>query len=131
MGKIKVWVAIEALAVKKEIVEEALKSHIDRIRKERNIEIVKETFQDALKVEQPTQGVSEAYSQVVEIEFKIDSLRNLSNFVVIYGPSALEILDPAKLEVSASEAQDMLNSISALIHRYASMGVGGVVISTK
>lgn len=131
MGKIKVWVAMEALAVKKDVVENALKTHIDRIRKERNIEIVKETFQDTIKVEQPPQGVLEAYSQVVEIEFRIDSLRNLANFVVIYGPSALEILDPPKLEVTASDAQDMLNSISALIHRYASMGVGGVVISAK
>ncbi len=131
MGKIKVWVAIEALAVRKDVVESALKKHIDNLKREKNIQILKETFQETLKVDTPPQGAPEAYSQVVELEFIIDNLRNLVNFVIIYGPSALEILEPNKLTVDAGEAQDMLNSISALMHRYASLGAGGVVISAK
>lgn len=131
MGKIRVWVAIEAMAVTREVTESALKSHVKRLASEHNIDIVREEYQETIKVDNPPAGAKEAYSQVVELEFYIDSLRNLVNFVVIYGPSALEILEPKKLEVPASEAQDLLNSIAALLHRYASMGAGGVVISSK
>jgi len=131
MGGLKVWVAIEALAVKKEVVEEALKNHITRIKNERHIKITKEDFKEALEVEKPIKKIEKAFSQVVEMEFEIDSFRNLVNFIIIYGPSALEIIEPDHLKIEIGEAQDILNSIASIMHQYASMGAGGMVISAK
>jgi hypothetical protein len=130
-GWIRVWAAIEVMAVNKDVTKKALKKHLEKLKKEKGIHIFKEKFDKIEKVEHPPRNIKEAYSQVVEIEFIIDGIRNLVHFVFLYGPSAVEILEPSTIKSKIGEVQDMLNTIATIIHQYAARGVGGIVVSPK
>ncbi len=129
-GWIRARAFIEVMAIKEEAAEKALKNHVNKIGKEEGIEIYKKDFDEPEFVENPpTQKASEAYSQIVEIEFVVSSVKNLMTFSMLYGPSSVEVIEPDSLEIKVDELQDMANSAAALIHQYASQGAGGMVTS--
>jgi hypothetical protein len=130
-GWIRCWAAIEVLAVSKNVTKTALKKHVAKIMQERGIHIYKERWDRAVRVKNPPKGIPEAWSQVVELEFIIQNLNLLVSFVILYGPSALEILEPNDIRISIGEAQDMLNRLASLVHQYAAKGIGGIVIAGK
>ncbi|MCD6399052.1 MAG: hypothetical protein J7L08_03980 [Candidatus Aenigmarchaeota archaeon] len=114
---IKCWSMIEVMAVGKDVTEEALKKHIEKIKKEKGIKIYKENFEKAVKIGKQIEK-KDIFTQVVELEFVIENLRKLSDFVIVYGPSALEILEPEKIQIDMNEAQEMLNRIATLLHSF-------------
>lgn len=130
-GWIKAWCAVEVMAVSKRLVEESLKKHIGKLKKEEGIKVYGENYDSIEEVEEPPKNVDQAYSQVVELEFMASSLSSLVNLMFLYGPSAVEILEPEEIKLKMGEAQDMLNTIAGVMHQYASQGVGGIVLSPK
>lgn len=130
-GWIRARAFIEVMAVDKDTTESALEKHIDKIRSQDGIEIYKEEVDEAEEVENPPQKVPKAYSKISEIEFLVSSVENLIKFTFLYGPSSLEVLEPEKMELKMGELQDITNTISALVHQYASQGAGGIVTSPE
>jgi len=128
-GWIKSWMMIEVLAISKEATEEALKNHIERMKKENKTTIIKDDFQEIREVDKPMQNVEKAYSQVVELDILTENYEKLMFLTMNYGPSAVEILEPSTIKMDMGEAQGILNSISEMIHRFAAAGIGGVVIN--
>ncbi|MFA4820445.1 MAG: hypothetical protein WC613_05835 [Candidatus Aenigmatarchaeota archaeon] len=124
-----VWTSIEALAVEKHIVESALKKHIEKMKKIKEILVYEEDYAEALKVENPMKNVKEGYSQIVRIKFMAKDLMTLINVVMVYGPSSIEIMSPDKKELSISEAQNIVNGLAGVVHQFAAAGVGGIVIT--
>ncbi|QQG39679.1 MAG: hypothetical protein HYS81_04910 [Candidatus Aenigmatarchaeota archaeon] len=118
----------EAMAVKKEAVENSLKTLLEAIKQEKGIVVKSATFAEALRVEKPRKNIPEAYTQVMELEIEFENLKRMLNYTMKYGPSALEIMEPKEINVNLNEAQEMANEIMAFIHRYAAAGIGGVVI---
>ena len=130
-GWIRCWSMIEVMATTKELTETSLKNHLKKLKKEKGIHIYKETFETAEKVKSPFKNIKEAYSQVVEIEFITENFKNLIDFVILYGPSTIEILEPKKIETDIGDAQEILNRLSTLLHNLAAAGIGGMLISPK
>lgn len=121
----------EVVAVKKDVAEGALRKLLDQIKAEKGIHIRKEKLDEAVKLESPPKDVPEAYSQIMETELEFESFKRVFEYVMKYGPSALEIIEPKEMNVSLNEAQDLVNKLATFMHRFAAAGVGGIVATPK
>lgn len=128
-GWIQASMMFEVLAVTEEAAKEALQNHIDKLEKRGFVDMVKKDFSPAEKVEKPMQGIESAFSQVCETEIMVKGLENLVQIVLEFGPTSVEILKPEKYEISIREAQNMLNLMAEMMHRFAAAGFGGIVIA--
>ncbi|HLC77454.1 MAG TPA: hypothetical protein VJH04_04595 [archaeon] len=124
-----VWFSIEALAVDKDVVENALKRHVEKMGDIRDIFVYETEFSDTIKVEKPMKNVEEAYSQIVKVKFFAKNLSTLIGVVMTYGPSSVEIIGPDKKEISVAETQDIVNLLAGVVHQFAAAGVGGIIIT--
>jgi len=129
-GWINAWAAVEVLAVTKEAALSSLEKHVERMKKDGACTIYKVDYKEAKKVENPFKEPKHAYSTVVEVELLAKRFENLLYLVMNYGPSSVEILEPSNIKMETNEAQGILNSISEIIHRFASSRGGGMIIST-
>jgi len=131
-GWIKSRLWFDVLAVSQEATEKAMKEHIEKLRKQKNTEIIAEKFSSVMEVENPVKNVKKGYSQAVKTEVLTDNIETLLYNVVFFAPSAIEILDPLQIKLGANSIQVIMNSVADLIHRYSiTHGVGGVVIGTR
>jgi len=123
----KLW--FDVLAVTKEAAEESLKNHIDKLKKIENCIVVKEDFKETIEAEKPLPRVEKAYSKAVEIEVLTKDIETLLSVTIFFAPSAVEVLEPESLKINAASIQTIMNTVADLLHRFASQGVGGVVIA--
>ena len=124
-----VWFSIEALAVGKEVVESALRKHVEKMGDVKDIFIYETEYSDTIKVENPMKDVKEGYSQIVKIKFFAKDFSTLISVVMTYGPSSIEIIGPDKKEMKISEAQNIVNLLAGIVHQFAAAGVGGIIIT--
>ena len=124
-----VWFSIEALAVEKSVVENALAAHVEKMGDIRDILIYEKEFSETIKVENPMKNVAEAYSQIAKVKFFAKSLTTLISVVLTYGPSAVEILGPDRHEMRIDEVQSIANLLAGVVHQFAAAGVGGIIIT--
>ena len=126
-----VWVHIEALAVDKDVVESALKRHVEKMDDVKNILVYDRHFTETVKVDKPAKDVEVGYSQIVKVKFLAKDLLTLIGVAMTFGPSSVEIMSPDKKEVSLSEAQNIVNLITGVVHQFAAAGVGGIIITPE
>ena len=124
-----VMFTIEALAIDKEVVEKSLKTHIEKMTKIKEIFIYDKQFLETLEVEKPMKNVEKAYSQIARVKFFAKDLTTLLGVAMVYGPSSIEILGPAKTELRLDEVQNVTNLIAGVVHQFAAAGIGGMVIT--
>jgi hypothetical protein len=129
-GWIRVGLMIEAMAISKEAAESALKKHVERMEKEKNMLLCKKDFRGVEEIEKPLPNIPKGFSQVVDVDLVAENFDKLVYIVLNYGPSAIEILEPSNIKIGLGEAQGILNTLAALIHRFAAMGAGGMIVST-
>ena len=129
-GWIEAWFAVEALAVKDNVVENALKDHVERLCRTKDVFAYETKFLEVNKVENPTQHIKEGFSQVAEIKLFIRNINSLVAIIIVYGPSSIEIISPEKKDVKIEELQNMANLLAGYVHQFAAAGVGGLVISS-
>ena len=111
--------------------KESLEKMIKKVESDKRVEVYKREFSNADKGESPLPNIKIAYAQSCEMEGVAKSMEELVEIVLEYGPSAIEILEPSKMQLSAREAQNMLNSMSEMMHRFAAAGAGGLVFLNK
>lgn len=122
---------IEVLAGSAPVAKDSLQKHIEKIRKEDGAILYKETFEEIKEVKQPMPNIPVGFSYIVELEMGIANLDKLIYLAMNYGPTNIEILEPDPIKVSAGEAQGIANSVTDVIHRFAQMGAGGIVIQRQ
>jgi hypothetical protein len=130
-GWIEAWFAIETLGLKKEMVEESLQNHIEKLSNVPDTLVYEKNFKDIELVKTPLKNVNEAWSYVCEIRLFVKNLYTLLNIIYMYGPSAVEILNPASKEMKIDEMQDIANTLAGLIHQFAAAGIGGIIITPE
>jgi len=128
-GWIKSWMMIEVMAISEEAAKSSLEKHVQRMETEKGSFIYDKKFGEIEKVDNPIPNVAEGFSYVVEFEMLTENLDKLMTIVMNYGPSSVEILEPDELKIPVGEAQGILNSVSAMMHKFASQ-VGGVIVSS-
>lgn len=129
-GWIKSSMMVEVLAGTEEAAKSALKKHIESLEKEKIAIVCSKDFKDVTETVHPYDRSKKAYSDVVEVELLTPKFESLLIIVMNYGPSSVEILEPDKIELKVGEAQGILNSVSEMLHTFASRGVGGVLVKT-
>jgi|SRR3989338_5259063 len=127
-GWLRVWFAFEALALGEEVAKKALENLFVKLESDTRAKLYRKDFSGAKKVENPVQGINEGWSVVSEIEFVSKKLDDVVAVVMEYGPSAVEILEPKEMKLGIGECQNILNGVSDMMHRFASAGIGGVVV---
>ena len=61
---------------------------------------------------------NEMFTAFAEAEFEIPDLSRLSQTVFDFMPSSIEIIEPSRVNLEATEATDLLNNLSGRLHRY-------------
>ncbi|MCK5476949.1 MAG: hypothetical protein KAI55_03440 [Candidatus Aenigmarchaeota archaeon] len=131
-GYLKVWMLFEVQSTSFDTTKVALKKHIDMIKENYDIIIIEENLTNIEKVEAGEElkhkNVDILFSQVSEVLFLINSYEKLTELVINYGPTAVEIIAPEKIMLSMREGQNSLVLIADMMHKFAAQGVGGIVI---
>ena len=131
-GWLRVWLAFEVLAAQREAAEGAIEELIGNLEKEDKAGVYGKELSDVRRIENPPlRGIKEAYSRVAKIELVVKNMNAMLELVIKYGPSAIEILEPKKVALQASDAQALLNRVSEMMHMFASAGIGGLVFTRK
>ncbi len=134
-GWIKAWLLFEVVAVKKEAAQDALKLHVEKLKKEPALRVFEENFTSTDMVEPAehfkARGITETWSQLAEVIICAKDFEALMNMAVTYAPTAIEIIGPNKISIDMRSAQNALATVTDLIHKYAAAGIGGMLISTK
>jgi hypothetical protein len=131
-GWIKSRFWFEVMTTDKELTKKTLKDHIEKLKKEKFTEIIRERYEDVQEVENPRPDIAKGYSQAVEVEILTKDVETLLFDVIAFAPSAVEILEPKELKVGIDTLQVIMNSVADVLHRFASAGgVPGIIIPTK
>lgn len=126
-GWLRVSMLFEVLAINEKTTRESLEKLMDGLEKEKKIKMYKKEFGEIRKVDKPLPDIESAYSLTSEVELISKKFDDVVQIVIAYGPSAIELLEPLKLNIEVGEAQAILNSISQLLHNFAAAGAGGIV----
>ncbi len=129
-GWIKSSMFIEVLATNEEFARSALEKHVEKMSREDQVIIYKKDYGEVKKSDKPPRGVQEAYSAIVQLEMVTESYEKLVYLAMNYGPTSIEILEPEKVVLDGWQAQGIVNSVADMMHKFAAIGVGGVVINT-
>ncbi len=134
-GWIKAWVIFEVQAAHKDVAETALAAHVGKIKSEPALKVLEENAAETREVDAPLQfqeqGMKKLWSRLHEMIIFAKDLEALTNMVINYAPSAIEVLGPDKITLKMGELQGALASVSDMMHKYAAAGVGGMLISGK
>lgn len=117
----------EVMAISKEVTEKSLRNHIAKLEEE-DVVILKKEFDEIHEIEKPFPNIEKAYSQIVEVELEVKNFNQAIDIVLNYGPTMVEILGPDKINLTLKDAQDSLNAVAGMMHKFLEAGVGGVVI---
>ncbi len=128
-GWIKSWMMIEVMAVSEDAAKTALEKHVGKMESEKAAFLYGKKYGEIKDVENPLPNVAKGYSYVVEFEILTQNLDRLMTIVMNYGPSSVEILEPNEIKIPVGEAQGVLNSVSAMMHKFASQS-GGIIVSS-
>lgn len=119
-----VW---EVIGINKEVTEAALKELLLKLGKDKRAGVYNTEFSDIVKVENPAKNIKEGYSQVCDVDLVVKGLENLVGIVIEYGPAAIDVIEPAKIELPVGETTAVANIVSQMIHRFAAAGIGGLL----
>ena len=130
-GWIKSEVWFDVMAVSKELTEKSLKEHIEKLKKQEGVEVSNVEFEDPVEVENPPRNVDKAYTQAAKLIMFTKDVETLLYVTIFFAPSAVEVLKPEEIKLSANSIQVIMNSVADLLHRFAAQGAGGVVIAGR
>jgi hypothetical protein len=95
---------IEAQGNSRRLVENSLKTMAKKLRGEENITVKKESFGEVIR----EGGV---YSSTLEVELEFRDFLTYVMAAIQYGPSAIEVLEPEKIRLSAKELLEVLGEV--------------------
>ncbi len=130
-GWIEAWLAVEVLAVSREVAVSSLERHVESLSKADGMFAYEKSFHDCIETKSPVKNVEKAYSCVADVKLFAKDIISLVNMILVYGPSSVEIISPDRKEIKIEEMQNMCNLLASLVHQFASVGIGGIVISQK
>jgi len=109
-GRILTRIIIEIVGKPKEHIEKALKVVVEKIKEEKDIEIVEEQIFNAEKQE-------EMFNVFAELGILFNNMQTLIEFCFDFMPSSIEILDPEKLSLDSNKFAGLVNDLLAKLHQ--------------
>jgi len=102
-------VILEVLGKPKEHVEETIKSFVDKMKEDKELEIVKEHYSEP----KPQEALFSIFS---ELELWMKGPSKIVSFCIDYMPSSIEVIEPEKLTYKNNELSAFLNDMQANLH---------------
>jgi len=128
--KIKVRIILEILGRPKEHIMEVLKELVERINKEKGIQVTNKTINEATIFERKDEKGNiipkreeeqELYSTFAEIEFEAAEVTDLLAVCFTYMPANVEIIEPEAFELKNLDFNSLINEIIRRLHHYDSL----------
>lgn len=105
-------IILEAQGAPKEKVEEALKKLLVALEEQEGVGVYEKKFTE-------TEEKDEFFSSLCDAGVKFDNFETLMSIVLNFGPTAIVLNSPDKIEVSAGEVQNIVGDMTALLHTLA------------
>ncbi|MBI2665906.1 hypothetical protein HYX12_04760 [Candidatus Woesearchaeota archaeon] len=102
---------IEVLGKPKEHVEKALQGYIQKLKKDKDYKVIKESFAEVKKREK-----EELWATFVELEVETENTGKIFNFCFDYMPSMIEVIRPKELFLEDLEISMILSDLQAKLH---------------
>jgi len=119
----------EAVAAKEDAVKDSLTEHLEKLESESEVKITEQNVDEVTEVENPHPDLEKGFSQVAECKLEVETFRKCIQITFDYGPTYVQMEGPDNYEMSLKEGQESLQQVADVIHEYAQMGVGGVLVS--
>ncbi|MFB6241465.1 MAG: hypothetical protein ABEJ36_01520 [Candidatus Nanosalina sp.] len=129
MTDIELWMVFEAVGPEKSDIEDSLDDHLEKMESEEGLKIKEANVEEVEKVQDPHPGLDEGYSQVAEVRADAETFTRAVKTVINYGPTYVQIEGSESFEMELPDLQDGLQEVANMMHQYAQMGVGGVLVS--
>lgn len=107
-------IIFEILGKPAEHIEKALGILIEKLEKEKNLELLEKKIHKAKKVEK-TKNI---FTTFAEVEILINNLPRLVEIIYDYMPSSIEIIEPTSFVFKIEDANALLNDLAARLHQY-------------
>lgn len=112
-GYIQAKVIVELVGKPKEHVENTLKKYLEHIKKNADLEVLKEDVGTAKELEGDNQGL---WITFVELELLAKNIPTLVGFCFDYMPSSIEIIEPKELKLKEIELTNIMNDLQGKLH---------------
>jgi hypothetical protein len=107
-------IVVEMMGKPADYLKKSLEAHVDRLNHMKGVRVKSIKVNDAKELDN-SQGF---FSCFAEIEFKVETLKELFDIVFDYMPSSVEVLEPAHVDIDTIEATALLNNLAGRLHRY-------------
>ncbi|MBN2111466.1 hypothetical protein JW707_00025 [Candidatus Woesearchaeota archaeon] len=107
--KILARVIIEMLGAPKEHIEKTLKGYVEGLKRDKELEIIKEELA-------PAKEQNKLFSTFAELDINFKNAQKLIDFCFDSMPSSIEILQPEELVLDSGGLTDTLNDMQAKLH---------------
>jgi len=109
-GQVLARIIIEMLGAPKEHIEATIRSYVEKLNEDKEIEIIKEEFSS-------TKEQGKFFAVFVELEIWFKNVSKLVEFCFDAMPSSVEIIEPTELRFEAGELSGLINDLQARIHQ--------------
>lgn len=101
---------IEVFGKPKEAVEQMLREIVKKIKERDEIKVIKEDYNEA----EPAQ--KEFFTAFVEVTLDVPNVETLLGFLIDFGPTNVEILEPDMIQIPNTELESAVNDLLNKIH---------------
>ncbi len=108
----RVYAIFEGISESREALEKAQEDLIAKFKADDRFEILDLNVEEILE----NDGV---YTSMFEAEVVAKTFHDLVYMVITYGPSSIELIEPSRFEIKASEGQGILMDVAEVVHSYA------------
>lgn len=116
----------EAVALDKEVSENALKEHVKKLKDFSDIKVLEENFYEAKEIKN-FENYERAFSSAAKVKVLAKDLYALIFATIVYAPSSVILLKPEKFNLDLTTMQTIINTFADLIHRISRIG-GKIII---
>ena len=99
---------LEAMGQPESLVKKTLEAMLDSIKKTQKVE---DSF-----IEKPKLSGEKFYTSFMEITISFKNVPQLFEFITLFTPTIVEILEPYKFEMNAGELENICNDVMGKIH---------------
>ncbi len=102
---------IEVIGRPKAHIEEALQGHLEKLKSDKKFVIMTQDIAEGKKQEE-----GEMWATFAELEIKTEELKEISRFCFEFMPSMIEIIEPAKLQVTDVDLSTFVSDLQTRLH---------------
>lgn len=96
--------------------ESAIKDHVKKLEDIKGLKVIRSDVNEPVEIKDKNQPGF--FSCFAEVEIKCKTFGQLSEVVINFMPSSVEIVDPSKITLSCNESTEVLSHFIRRLHEY-------------